>query len=232
MSERGESSHSSNRPVRLDAADLQDAKERANLILVGRIFWDEPKDLRQVERVLNSVWTITTLHIIDVGYGLYQFVFPTTSKRSFVLRFQPWDILSVNVIVKTWYWISLLEILGSVYHIARMIMKCRVRGYKWSSINVKLLVEIGTLCISRHRSRPGYRPLFCATEQDNEDHQLLLVVELVNFHQGTECWLFLAHLAFDHNMYHQLHPPNLAQWRYLINNHISDYIEHHNNHWI
>ncbi|CAN0901496.1 hypothetical protein LINGRAHAP2_LOCUS21460 [Linum grandiflorum] len=91
MSERGESSHSSTRPVRLDAANLQDAKERANLSLLGRIFWDEPKDLRQVERVLNSVWTITTLRIIDVGYGLYQFVFPNTSKRSFVLRFQPWS---------------------------------------------------------------------------------------------------------------------------------------------
>ncbi|CAN0899168.1 hypothetical protein LINGRAHAP2_LOCUS20113 [Linum grandiflorum] len=91
MSEQGESSNTSNRTIRLEAADLQDAKERANLSLLGRIFWDETRDLRQVERVLCSVWTITALHIIDVGYGLYQFIFPSTSKRSFALRFQPWS---------------------------------------------------------------------------------------------------------------------------------------------
>ncbi|CAN0904570.1 hypothetical protein LINGRAHAP2_LOCUS23165, partial [Linum grandiflorum] len=71
--------------------DLQDARERARLSLLGRIFWDEPKDLRLVERALNTVWNITSLRVIDVGFGLYQFVFPTVSKRAFVLKFQPWS---------------------------------------------------------------------------------------------------------------------------------------------
>ncbi|CAN0839499.1 hypothetical protein LINGRAHAP2_LOCUS2587, partial [Linum grandiflorum] len=73
------------------AVDLQEARERTSLSLLGRIFWDEPRDLRLFENALNFVWKISCLRIFDVGFGLYQFIFPNISKRAFELKFQPWS---------------------------------------------------------------------------------------------------------------------------------------------
>ncbi|CAN0862118.1 hypothetical protein LINGRAHAP2_LOCUS8387, partial [Linum grandiflorum] len=91
VAEYGESSNTVVNRVHFDATDLQDARKRARPSLLRRIFWDEPEDLRLVEQALNTVCNITSLQVFDVGFGLYQFVFPTVSKRDFVLKFQPWS---------------------------------------------------------------------------------------------------------------------------------------------
>ncbi|CAN1287672.1 Uncharacterized protein At4g02000 [Linum perenne] len=71
-------------------ADLKDARERSELSLLARIFWDESRDLRYVENSFIPVWKCDRVRIFDVGYGLYQFIFPSVSKRNFVLAKQPW----------------------------------------------------------------------------------------------------------------------------------------------
>ncbi|CAN1242232.1 hypothetical protein LINPERPRIM_LOCUS5272 [Linum perenne] len=76
--------------VHFIAADLQDARERTELSLLARIFWDESRDLRLVENSFISVWKCDRVRIFDVGYGLYQFIFLSVSKRNFVLAKQPW----------------------------------------------------------------------------------------------------------------------------------------------
>ncbi|CAN1121971.1 hypothetical protein LINPERHAP2_LOCUS1104, partial [Linum perenne] len=53
-------------------------------------FWDEFRDLRLVENSFIPVWKCDRVRIFDVGYGLYQFIFPSVSKRNFVLAKQPW----------------------------------------------------------------------------------------------------------------------------------------------
>ncbi|CAN1342481.1 Uncharacterized protein At4g02000, partial [Linum perenne] len=71
-------------------ADLKDARERSELSLLARIFWNETRDLRYVENSFIPVWKCDRVRIFDVGYGLYQFIFPSVSKRNFVLAKQPW----------------------------------------------------------------------------------------------------------------------------------------------
>ncbi|CAN1725922.1 Uncharacterized protein At4g02000 [Linum perenne] len=71
-------------------ADLKDARERSELSLLARIFWNETRDLRYVENSFLPVWKCDQIRIFDVGYGLYQFIFPSVSKRNFVLAKQPW----------------------------------------------------------------------------------------------------------------------------------------------
>ncbi|CAN1163891.1 hypothetical protein LINPERHAP2_LOCUS25255 [Linum perenne] len=71
-------------------ADLKDACERSELSLLARIFWDESRDLRYVKNSFIPVWKCDRVRIFDVGYGLYQFIFPSVSKRNFVLAKQPW----------------------------------------------------------------------------------------------------------------------------------------------
>ncbi|CAN1764899.1 hypothetical protein LINPERHAP1_LOCUS9455 [Linum perenne] len=60
------------------------------LSLLARMFWDETRDLRLVENSFIPVWKCGCVRIFDVGYGLYQFIFPSVSKRNFVLANQPW----------------------------------------------------------------------------------------------------------------------------------------------
>ncbi|CAN1120483.1 hypothetical protein LINPERHAP2_LOCUS219 [Linum perenne] len=74
---------------RLSTVDLQDARERTELSLLARIHWDESRDLRLVENSFILVWKCGRVRIFDVGYGLYQIIFPS-SKRNFVLANQPW----------------------------------------------------------------------------------------------------------------------------------------------
>ncbi|CAN1132999.1 hypothetical protein LINPERPRIM_LOCUS30404 [Linum perenne] len=76
--------------VQFTAADLQDARERTELSLLARIYWDDSRDLRLVENSFIPVWKCSRIRIFDVGYGLYQFIFPSVSKRNFVLVNQPW----------------------------------------------------------------------------------------------------------------------------------------------
>ncbi|CAN1332192.1 hypothetical protein LINPERPRIM_LOCUS35624, partial [Linum perenne] len=58
--------------------------------VLARIFWDEPRDLRLVENSFIPIWKCGRVRIFDVGFGLYQFIFPLVSKRTFVLENQPW----------------------------------------------------------------------------------------------------------------------------------------------
>ncbi|CAN1177092.1 hypothetical protein LINPERPRIM_LOCUS37424 [Linum perenne] len=43
-----------------------------------------------VENSYIPIWKCGRIRIFDVGYGLYQFIFPSVSKRNFVLANQPW----------------------------------------------------------------------------------------------------------------------------------------------
>ncbi|CAN1120484.1 hypothetical protein LINPERHAP2_LOCUS220 [Linum perenne] len=83
--------------VQFTAADLQDSRERTELSLLARIFWDESRDLRLVENSFILVWKCDRVRIFDVGYGLYQFIFPSVSKRNFVLAKQPWYFQKVII---------------------------------------------------------------------------------------------------------------------------------------
>ncbi|CAN1159734.1 hypothetical protein LINPERPRIM_LOCUS22118 [Linum perenne] len=76
--------------VHFTAADLQDARERTELSLLARIFWDKPRDLRLVANSFIPVWKCGRVHIFYVGFGLFQFIFPSVSKRNFKKKNQPW----------------------------------------------------------------------------------------------------------------------------------------------
>ncbi|CAN1775609.1 hypothetical protein LINPERHAP1_LOCUS13386 [Linum perenne] len=76
--------------VQLTDDDLTEARERAELSLLARIFWEEPRELRVVENSFLLVWKCGRVRIFDVGSGLYQFVFPSVVKRNWVLDSQPW----------------------------------------------------------------------------------------------------------------------------------------------
>ncbi|CAN1261968.1 hypothetical protein LINPERPRIM_LOCUS11093 [Linum perenne] len=76
--------------VQFTSADLQNARERTELSLLARIYWDESRDLRLVENSFIPVWKCGRICIFDIGYGLFQFIFPSVSKRNFVLANQPW----------------------------------------------------------------------------------------------------------------------------------------------
>ncbi|CAN1124808.1 hypothetical protein LINPERPRIM_LOCUS31299 [Linum perenne] len=84
--------------IQFTVADLQDARERTKLSLLAWIFWDETQDLRLVENSFIPVWKCDRVCIFDVGYGLYQFIFPSVSKRNnFVLANQPWYFQKANI---------------------------------------------------------------------------------------------------------------------------------------
>ncbi|CAN1827379.1 Uncharacterized protein At4g02000 [Linum perenne] len=76
--------------VHFTEEDLVEARERAELSLLARIFWEEPRELRAVENSFIQVWKCGRVRIFDVGSGLYQFIFPSISKRNWVLENQPW----------------------------------------------------------------------------------------------------------------------------------------------
>ncbi|CAN1136157.1 hypothetical protein LINPERPRIM_LOCUS20927 [Linum perenne] len=76
--------------IQLTDDDLLDARERAELSLLARIFWVEPRELRVVENSFLQVWKCGRVRIFDVGSGLFQFVFPSVIKRDWVLASQPW----------------------------------------------------------------------------------------------------------------------------------------------
>ncbi|CAN1216126.1 Uncharacterized protein At4g02000 [Linum perenne] len=76
--------------IHFSADDLRDARERSELSLLARIFWEEPRDLRLVENAFIPVWQCGRVRIFDVGFGLYQFIFPSVTKRNWVLEKQPW----------------------------------------------------------------------------------------------------------------------------------------------
>ncbi|CAN1167804.1 hypothetical protein LINPERPRIM_LOCUS18861 [Linum perenne] len=76
--------------VQITDEDLTEARERAELSLLARIFREEPRELRVVENSFLLVWRCGRVRIFDVGSGLYQFVFPSVSKRNWVLESQPW----------------------------------------------------------------------------------------------------------------------------------------------
>ncbi|CAN1142332.1 Uncharacterized protein At4g02000 [Linum perenne] len=76
--------------IHFSADDLRDARERSELSLLARIFWEEPRELRLVENAFIPVWQCGRVRIFDVGFGLYQFIFPSVSKRNWVLGRQPW----------------------------------------------------------------------------------------------------------------------------------------------
>ncbi|CAN1168567.1 hypothetical protein LINPERHAP2_LOCUS27883 [Linum perenne] len=76
--------------VHFTEEDLLEARERAELSLLARIFWDDPRELRVVENSFIQVWKCGRVRIFDVGYGLYQFIFPSVTKRNWVLENQPW----------------------------------------------------------------------------------------------------------------------------------------------
>ncbi|CAN1185264.1 hypothetical protein LINPERHAP2_LOCUS37447 [Linum perenne] len=76
--------------IQFSEEDLKEARERAELSLLARIFWDEPRELRLVENSFIQVWKCGRVRVFDVGFGLYQFIFPTVSKREWVLDNQPW----------------------------------------------------------------------------------------------------------------------------------------------
>ncbi|CAN1188869.1 hypothetical protein LINPERHAP2_LOCUS39586 [Linum perenne] len=68
--------------VHFSVADLKDARERSELSLIARIFWDELHDLRSVENSFISIWKCGRVRIFDFGFGLYQFIFPTVAKQN------------------------------------------------------------------------------------------------------------------------------------------------------
>ncbi|CAN1749966.1 hypothetical protein LINPERHAP1_LOCUS3891 [Linum perenne] len=76
--------------VHFTEEDLREARERSELSLVARIFWDEPRELRAVENSFILVWKCGRVRIFDVGFGLYQFIFPSVPKRNWVFENQPW----------------------------------------------------------------------------------------------------------------------------------------------
>ncbi|CAN1829865.1 hypothetical protein LINPERHAP1_LOCUS32675 [Linum perenne] len=76
--------------VQLTEEDLKDARERAELSLLARIFWEEPRELLVVENSFLRVWRCGRVRVFYVGSGLYQFIFPTVSKRNWVLESQSW----------------------------------------------------------------------------------------------------------------------------------------------
>ncbi|CAN1279733.1 hypothetical protein LINPERPRIM_LOCUS17140 [Linum perenne] len=82
--------HDEDPAVQSTEEDLTEARERAELSLLARIFWEEPRELRVVENSFLLVWRCGRVRIFDVGSGLYQFVFPSVIKRNWVLENQPW----------------------------------------------------------------------------------------------------------------------------------------------
>ncbi|CAN1185159.1 hypothetical protein LINPERPRIM_LOCUS39133 [Linum perenne] len=76
--------------VQFTEADLVEARERAELSLLARIFWEEPRELQTVENSFIQVWKCGRVRIFNVGSGLYQFIFPSITKRNWVLENQPW----------------------------------------------------------------------------------------------------------------------------------------------
>ncbi|CAN1190027.1 hypothetical protein LINPERHAP2_LOCUS40242 [Linum perenne] len=47
--------------------DILDARERTELSLLARIFWDESRDLRLVENAFITVWKCDQVRIFDIG---------------------------------------------------------------------------------------------------------------------------------------------------------------------
>ncbi|CAN1273491.1 hypothetical protein LINPERPRIM_LOCUS15071, partial [Linum perenne] len=76
--------------VHFTEKDLLEARERAELNLLARIFWDEPRELPVVENSFVQFWKCGRVRIFNVGSGLYQFIFSSVSKRNWVLENQPW----------------------------------------------------------------------------------------------------------------------------------------------
>ncbi|CAN1147326.1 hypothetical protein LINPERHAP2_LOCUS15815 [Linum perenne] len=83
--------------VQFSADDLRDARERSKLSLIAGIFWEETRELRLVENVFIPVWQCGRVRIFYVGFGLYQFIFSTVSKRNWVLERHPWVFQSFIV---------------------------------------------------------------------------------------------------------------------------------------
>ncbi|CAN1136512.1 hypothetical protein LINPERPRIM_LOCUS21137 [Linum perenne] len=83
--------------VHFSEDDLRDARERSELSLIARIFWKEPRELRLVENAFIPVWQCGRVCIFDVGFDLYQFIFPTVIKRNLVLECQSWVFQSFIV---------------------------------------------------------------------------------------------------------------------------------------
>ncbi|CAN1800236.1 hypothetical protein LINPERHAP1_LOCUS22454, partial [Linum perenne] len=55
-------------------------------------FWSVPVPLQAVRATLDDVWKCRgELNIFEVGFGLYQFIFPSVHKRNWVLKTQPWS---------------------------------------------------------------------------------------------------------------------------------------------
>ncbi|CAN1187451.1 hypothetical protein LINPERPRIM_LOCUS31852, partial [Linum perenne] len=76
--------------IHFSADDLREARERSELSLIARIFWEEPRELRLVENAFIPVWQCGRVRVFDVGFGLYQFIFPTVTKQNWVLQKQLW----------------------------------------------------------------------------------------------------------------------------------------------
>ncbi|CAN1289579.1 hypothetical protein LINPERPRIM_LOCUS20336 [Linum perenne] len=76
--------------IQFSEEDLKEARERAELSLLAQIFWDKPRELRLVENSFIQVWKCGRVRVFDVGFGLYKFIFPSVSKREWVLDNQPW----------------------------------------------------------------------------------------------------------------------------------------------
>ncbi|CAN1165965.1 hypothetical protein LINPERHAP2_LOCUS26462 [Linum perenne] len=129
--------------VQLTEDDLTEARERAELSLLARIFWEEPRELRVIENSFLLVWKCGRVRIFDVGSGLYQFVFPSVVKRNWVLDSQPW-FFQRSII----HFTDILAPSEDLFHSLQfMPIWVKIIGVPFSSLTIavgrKLLAKLG-----------------------------------------------------------------------------------------
>ncbi|CAN1188477.1 Uncharacterized protein At4g02000 [Linum perenne] len=129
--------------VHFTEEDLLEARERAELSLLARIFWEEPRELRVVENSFVQVWKCGRVRIFDVGSGLYQFIFPSVAKRDWVLENQPW-FFQRSIIHFTDNMVPTEELFHSLQF---MLIWVKIIGLPFSYLTIavgrKLLAKLG-----------------------------------------------------------------------------------------
>ncbi|CAN1152335.1 Uncharacterized protein At4g02000 [Linum perenne] len=129
--------------VHFTEEDLLEARERAELSLLARIFWEEPRELRVVENSFVQVWKCGRVRIFDVGSGLYQFIFPSVAKRDWVLENQPW-FFQRSII----HFTDNMVLTEELFHSLRfMLIWVKIIGLPFSYLTIavgrKLLAKLG-----------------------------------------------------------------------------------------
>ncbi|CAN1165815.1 hypothetical protein LINPERHAP2_LOCUS26380 [Linum perenne] len=86
-----------NEIFRFGCEEIQEGLERANMSVLIRIFWDQPRNRMFVQNSLNQLWHYDgSIQVLEVGFGLLQVVFPSVDAMNWVLERRPWT-MNMNV---------------------------------------------------------------------------------------------------------------------------------------